>query len=56
MALTTDRMQEIMVDVDLGRDPVGYDDEERDFRERVERDIAEARARGESLGFTAELP
>lgn len=56
VAITTERMQAIMVDADLGRPADGYTEEELRFRERAERAIAEARARGERLEFTSELP
>lgn len=56
MTLTTERMQQIMVDADLGRPRDGYTPEELEFRDNVEHEIAEARDRGEGLGFTSELP
>jgi len=56
MSLTTTRMQEIMVDADLDRPRVNYTAEESTFRDRVEAEIKAARARGERLDFTAELP
>ena len=56
MVLTTDRMQQIMVDADLGRPKAQYSAEELEFREAVDVEISEARARGERLEFTSELP
>jgi hypothetical protein len=61
MALQADRMQAIMVDVSVGRSVedsryAPFTDEELEFRRRVAVEIREARARGEVVHFTAELP
>ena len=54
-------MQAIMVDVSVGRSVedsryAPFTDEELEFRRRVAVEIREARARGEVVHFTAELP
>lgn len=54
--LTTDRMQAIMVDVEVGRDRKGYTPEENRFRDKIEAEINEIHARGKSVEFTSELP
>jgi hypothetical protein len=54
--LTTTRMQEIMVDVDLDRPRTGYTPEENAFRDKVEVQMADAHTKGQSLDFTQELP
>ncbi len=56
MRLSTERMQEIMVDADLDRPRVNYTPQEDKFRDEVEIGIKEARARGQRLEFTSELP
>jgi hypothetical protein len=54
--LTTNRMQEIMVDADLNRPRDRYTPEEGEFRDNVERELRNAHERGGSLEFTSELP
>lgn len=54
--LTTNRMQQIMVDADLNRPRRGYTAEEDEYRDKIEDEIRAGRAEGDSLEFTSELP
>ena len=56
MTLTTERMQQIIVDVELDRPRTDYTTEENKFRDKIEPEMAEARAKGGGVEFTSELP
>lgn len=52
--LTTERMQRIMVDIDLGKEPSPRDDEERLFAKEVAEEIAQIKASGNSVEIPGE--
>jgi hypothetical protein len=61
MALHAARMQAIMIDVSVSRSVedsphAPFSDEELEFRATAVIEIAQARARGEGLDFTPEIP
>jgi hypothetical protein len=48
------RMQQIVIDADKRRSRAGYTKEEREFRDRIEIDLAQMAARGETLDYSSD--
>ncbi len=54
--LTTNRMQQIMIEADLSRPRKNYTAEENKFRDSIEKEIQAARLKDQRMEFTSELP